>query len=223
MVSCVEPSISGFVELAAGGLGGRLEVAGLLLGQLDGRRGAAGARRAARPAAVVAAEHAEREHGDDAADGGEREQPAEHVLEPLATAGGAPLGLLALQPLLAALFLFLLPAGHEPAQGSNRAVPLPGIIHTSMQADSRALHNRLRRIEGQVRGLQRMVDEDAYCVDILTQVAAVQTALEQVAVNVLDGHVRHCVADAVAGADEGEAGAKLDELMAAVRRFAKVR
>jgi CsoR family transcriptional regulator, copper-sensing transcriptional repressor len=92
-----------------------------------------------------------------------------------------------------------------------------------MHADSRALHNRLRRIEGQVRGLQRMVDEDAYCVDILTQVAAVQTALEQVAVNVLDGHVRHCVADAVGGADEAEADAKLDELMAAVRRFAKVR
>jgi CsoR family transcriptional regulator, copper-sensing transcriptional repressor len=91
-----------------------------------------------------------------------------------------------------------------------------------MHADSRALHNRLRRIEGQVRGLQRMVDEDAYCIDILTQVAAVQTALEQVAVNVLDGHVRHCVADAVAD-DGGEADAKLDELMAAVRRFAKVR
>ena len=91
-----------------------------------------------------------------------------------------------------------------------------------MQADAKAIHNRLRRIEGQVRGLQRMVDEDAYCIDILTQVAAVQTALEQVAVNVLDGHVRHCVADAVAD-DGGEADAKLDELMAAVRRFAKVR
>jgi CsoR family transcriptional regulator, copper-sensing transcriptional repressor len=91
-----------------------------------------------------------------------------------------------------------------------------------MHADSKAIHNRLRRIEGQVRGLQRMVDEDAYCIDILTQVAAVQTALEQVAVNVLDGHVRHCVADAVAD-DGGEADAKLDELMAAVRRFAKVR
>ena len=68
-----------------------------------------------------------------------------------------------------------------------------------MQADNRAVHNRLRRIEGQVRGLQRMVDEDAYCIDILTQVAAVQTALEQVAVNVLDAHVRHCVADALNG------------------------
>ena len=92
-----------------------------------------------------------------------------------------------------------------------------------MHADSKALHNRLRRIEGQVRGLQRMVDDDAYCIDILTQVAAVQTALEQVAVNVLDGHVRHCVADAVAGGENGEADEKLDELMAAVRRFAKVR
>jgi CsoR family transcriptional regulator, copper-sensing transcriptional repressor len=91
-----------------------------------------------------------------------------------------------------------------------------------MQADTRATHNRLRRIEGQVRGLQRMVEEDAYCVDILTQVAAVQTALEQVAVNVLDAHVRGCVAGAVqdGGADADE---KLDELMTAVRRFAKVR
>jgi DNA-binding FrmR family transcriptional regulator len=91
-----------------------------------------------------------------------------------------------------------------------------------MLADTKAVHNRLRRIEGQVRGLQRMVDEDAYCVDILTQVAAVQTALEQVAVNVLDAHVRHCVADAVAS-DGPQADDKLDELMAAVRRFAKVR
>ena len=91
-----------------------------------------------------------------------------------------------------------------------------------MQADTKAVHNRLRRIEGQVRGLQRMVDEDAYCVDILTQVAAVQTALEQVAVNVLDAHVRHCVADAVA-IDGPSADDKLDELMTAVRRFAKVR
>jgi DNA-binding FrmR family transcriptional regulator len=91
-----------------------------------------------------------------------------------------------------------------------------------MQADARATLNRLRRIEGQVRGLQRMVDEDAYCIDILTQVAAVQTALEQVAVNVLDAHVRGCVADAVVADGDG-ADEKLDELMAAVRRFAKVR
>ena len=90
-----------------------------------------------------------------------------------------------------------------------------------MQADNKAILNRLRRIEGQVRGIQRMVDEDAYCIDILTQVAAVQTALENVAVEVLDGHVHHCVADAIKGGDDGEA--KLDELMAAVRRFTKAR
>ena len=92
-----------------------------------------------------------------------------------------------------------------------------------MQADTKATQNRLRRIEGQVRGLQRMVEEDAYCVDVLTQVSAVQTALEQVAVQVLDAHVRHCVADAVAGDDEDAATERLDELMTAVRRFAKVR
>jgi DNA-binding FrmR family transcriptional regulator len=60
-------------------------------------------------------------------------------------------------------------------------------------------------------------------VDVLTQIAAIQTALEQVALNVLDAHVRHCVADAVAGDDDGAATERLDELMAAVRRFAKVR
>jgi DNA-binding FrmR family transcriptional regulator len=92
-----------------------------------------------------------------------------------------------------------------------------------MQADTKAIQNRLRRIEGQVRGLQRMVEEDSYCVDVLTQVSAVQTALEQVAVNVLDAHVRHCVADAVGGDDETAAQERLDELMTAVRRFAKVR
>lgn len=92
-----------------------------------------------------------------------------------------------------------------------------------MRTDSKATLNRLRRIEGQVRGLQRMVDEEAYCVDILTQVAAVQTALEQVAINVLDGHVRGCVAGAVAGDDEQEAERRLDELMDAVRRFSRAR
>jgi DNA-binding FrmR family transcriptional regulator len=92
-----------------------------------------------------------------------------------------------------------------------------------MRGDTRAVRNRLRRIEGQVRGLQRMVEEDAYCVDILTQVAAAQTALEQVAIQVLDGHVRHCVADALAGDDADEAHVKLDELMAAVQRFTKAR
>jgi DNA-binding FrmR family transcriptional regulator len=92
-----------------------------------------------------------------------------------------------------------------------------------MRADDQAIQNRLRRIEGQVRGLQRMVEDDAYCIDILTQVAAVRTALEQVALRVLDGHVRGCVADAVGGQGDGDGEEKLDELMAAVERFVKVR
>jgi DNA-binding FrmR family transcriptional regulator len=92
-----------------------------------------------------------------------------------------------------------------------------------MQADQKQITNRLRRIEGQVRGIQRMVEEDAYCADVLTQVAAVQTALEQVAVKVLDGHVRHCVADAVAGGTEQEVTVRLDELMVAVQRFTRAR
>ena len=54
---------------------------------------------------------------------------------------------------------------------------------------------RLRRIEGQVRGLQRMVDEDAYCIDILTQITAASNALKKVAVSLLDDHIRHCVAN----------------------------
>src|SRR3712207_1066159 len=92
----------------------------------------------------------------------------------------------------------------------------------SVKADAKPVLNRLRRIEGQVRGLQRMVEEDAYCVDILTQVAAVQTALEQVAIHVLDGHVRGCVAGAVASGDDA-ADQKLDEVMEAVRRFSRAR
>lgn len=101
-------------------------------------------------------------------------------------------------------------------------LPLGGILE-GVQADTQLIRNRLRRIEGQVRGLQRMVEDDAYCIDILTQVAAVQTALEQVAVRVLDGHVRGCVSDAVQGDDEQSAEEKLDELMAAVQRFTRVR
>lgn len=77
---------------------------------------------------------------------------------------------------------------------------------------------RLRRIEGQVRGLQRLVDEDAYCIDVLTQVAAVSKALQSVAVGLLDEHLHHCVADAVtAGGVEAEE--KLAEATAAVQRL----
>ena len=92
-----------------------------------------------------------------------------------------------------------------------------------MQADNDAIRARLRRIEGQMRGLQRMVDEDAYCIDILTQISAVNTALEAVAFKILDEHVRHCVAGALASGDQADAHTKTEELLTAVQRFARTR
>jgi DNA-binding FrmR family transcriptional regulator len=76
---------------------------------------------------------------------------------------------------------------------------------------------RLRKVEGQVRGIARMVDEDRYCIDVLTQVAAATRALQEVALGLLDDHVRHCVVDAArSGHEEGEQ--KLAELTEAMRR-----
>ena len=89
--------------------------------------------------------------------------------------------------------------------------------------DKRRLVNRLRRIEGQVRGLEKMVEEDRYCIDVLPQVGAVITALESVGLKVLEDHTRHCVAGAIASGDEAEAHAKVEELIAAVERFSKAR
>jgi CsoR family transcriptional regulator, copper-sensing transcriptional repressor len=89
--------------------------------------------------------------------------------------------------------------------------------------DKDALKKRLHRIEGQVRGVERMVDEDRYCIDILTQIAAVRTALESLGLEVLEDHVNHCVHDALASGDERTATEKSAELLAAVERFAKTR
>jgi CsoR family transcriptional regulator, copper-sensing transcriptional repressor len=77
---------------------------------------------------------------------------------------------------------------------------------------------RLRRIEGQVRGLQRMLEEDRYCIDVLTQISSATRALQGVAVTMLDDHVRHCVRDAI---DQGPATAdqKVDEALAVVHRL----
>jgi CsoR family transcriptional regulator, copper-sensing transcriptional repressor len=74
-----------------------------------------------------------------------------------------------------------------------------------------------------VRGIERMVEEDRYCIDVLTQIAAVSTALESLAFRVLDDHVNHCVAGALASGDEAEAAEKSRELLDAVHRFARVR
>ena len=90
-------------------------------------------------------------------------------------------------------------------------------------AEKDALVKRLRRIEGQVRGIEKMVEDERYCIDILTQVAAANTALESVAFNVLDDHVNHCVTDALASGDTEVAAEKSRELLDAVQRFARTR
>ncbi len=79
---------------------------------------------------------------------------------------------------------------------------------------------RVKRIEGQARGIHRMVDEEQYCIDILTQIAALTSALEGLALNLIDDHLRHCVVDAAKlGGEEGEA--KLAEASAAIARLVK--
>ena len=77
---------------------------------------------------------------------------------------------------------------------------------------------RLRKIEGQVRGLQKMVQDDRYCIDVLTQVAAVKAALESVSLSLLEDHMEHCVADAIQAGDGAE---KVKELSAAVQRLVR--
>jgi DNA-binding FrmR family transcriptional regulator len=89
--------------------------------------------------------------------------------------------------------------------------------------DKEALVKRLHRIEGQVRGVEKMVDDDRYCIDVLTQIAAVNTALESLAFKILDEHVRHCVAGALSSGDEADAQTKTEELLEAVQRFARTR
>ena len=83
-----------------------------------------------------------------------------------------------------------------------------------------AVQMRLRRIEGQVRGLQRMVDEDRYCIAILEQISAATKALQSVALELLDDHLAHCVADAVREGGDGGA-AKISEASAAVARLVR--
>ena len=77
------------------------------------------------------------------------------------------------------------------------------------------LQTRLRRIEGQVRGVARMIDEDKYCVDVVTQVAAIQAALDKVSLGLLDGHIRGCVRDEIRS---GGGEAKVDELLQVMDR-----
>lgn len=90
-------------------------------------------------------------------------------------------------------------------------------------AEKDALIKRLHRIEGQVRGIEQMVKDERYCIDILTQISAVSTALESVGLKLLEQHVSHCVAAALASGDADAAAEKSRELVQAVERFAKAR
>ncbi len=105
-----------------------------------------------------------------------------------------------------------------------------GYLYTGVMADESAVHGvftaerehakRLRRIEGQVRGIAKMIDEDKYCIDVLTQISAVNSALQSVALGLLDEHLGHCVTQAVSeGGDEAEA--KLAEASAAIARLVR--
>jgi CsoR family transcriptional regulator, copper-sensing transcriptional repressor len=85
------------------------------------------------------------------------------------------------------------------------------------QEDKEKLLKRLARIEGQVRGVAKMVEEERYCIDVLTQIGAIQAALDKVALGLLDEHTRHCVVEA----DGAERVEKVDELMAALGRFVR--
>jgi DNA-binding FrmR family transcriptional regulator len=78
------------------------------------------------------------------------------------------------------------------------------------------LQGRLKRIEGQVRGIEKMVDEERYCIDVLTQIGAIQAALDKVALGLLDDHARHCMQH---GAEEGKGEEMANEMMAAVGRL----
>ncbi len=106
-------------------------------------------------------------------------------------------------------------------EAENTAVETSTTAHGYIKAKDKALlQNRLRRIEGQVRGIQRMVDEEAYCVDILTQISSVVSASEKVATILLKDHVEHCVRESI---EQGEgADEKIEELTAALERFLRV-
>jgi DNA-binding FrmR family transcriptional regulator len=97
-----------------------------------------------------------------------------------------------------------------PMSTTKTATPLRGYT-----ASKDELQTRLRRIEGQVRGVERMVEEDRYCIDVLTQISAIQAALDKVALGLLDGHAHTCVV----GAEPDQRDARTAEMMAAVGRL----
>src|SRR5262245_34493049 len=94
---------------------------------------------------------------------------------------------------------------------------IPSMSERGYTATKDQLQNRLRRIEGQVRGVQRMIDEDRWCPDVLIQIGAIQAALDRVALGLADDHARHCVM----GAEDGQREERTEELMAAMGRLVR--
>jgi len=88
----------------------------------------------------------------------------------------------------------------------------------SYDENKQKLLNRLKRIEGQTRGIQRMVQEDKYCVDIMTQISSIQSALEQVTLTLMEDHMRHCVTEAI---QQGNGDEKISEVVNVLKRYAK--
>lgn len=101
--------------------------------------------------------------------------------------------------------------------------PHAGHAYTATPDAKSALLRRLKRIEGQVRGITKMVDEDTYCIDVLTQISAVNAALHKVSLGLVEGHIGHCVVDAardsVATGDSSIAAEKVSEATAAIGRL----
>ncbi|QPE04765.1 metal-sensitive transcriptional regulator [Microbacterium schleiferi] len=100
------------------------------------------------------------------------------------------------------------------------AAPDPSAHHHGYITDKDRYLSRLKRIEGQARGISKMVDDEKYCIDILTQISALTNALQAVAIGLLDDHLKHCVVDA-ARAGGGEADAKIKEASDAIARLVR--
>lgn len=86
------------------------------------------------------------------------------------------------------------------------------------ETEKKAIVNRLKRIEGQVRGIQKMVEDDRYCIDILVQISAIQAALKKVGLSITERHMKHCVANAV---ETGDGERAIEELIDVMKQFAK--
>lgn len=91
-------------------------------------------------------------------------------------------------------------------------------IKPRSKSEKKAVINRLKRIEGQVRGIQKMVEDDRYCMDILVQISAIQSALKQVGFSITERHINHCVSDAI---KQGEGAETIEELMTVLKQFSK--